>query len=352
MTGTSLDGIDGVLTSFKNYRNTIQLPFPKKLRNELISLQSKGFDEIHRSAIVSNEIAYLYSDCVSKLLKNENINPSEVKAIGAHGQTIRHQPQFGYTKQIINSALLAELSGIDVISDFRSRDIAAGGQGAPLVPAFHNEFFSTQDQTTLILNIGGISNITILRPKSKIIGFDTGPGNILMDEWIYKNKNQTFDDQGNWARSGSVIPELLNLMLGESYLSTSPPKSTGRELFNSIWLEKKISKFKESQPQNIQATLSKFTAISISDAIKLYAPDAKKLYVCGGGAFNSFLIQEIDSLLNISLSTTEDFGISPKFVESVAFAWLASIFCKRLKGSITSVTGAKGPRILGSLHPA
>ncbi len=349
MSGTSLDGIDGILTSFKKKHYTFHVPFPKKFKNDLLSLQSKGLNEIHREATASINLVKLYSKCVKMLLQKANIDKSQVKAIGAHGQTIRHQPEIGYSKQINNPSLLSELTGIDVISDFRSGDIAAGGQGAPLVSLFHKEFFNDSKFTIVILNIGGISNITILRPKSKVIGFDTGPGNILMDFWTYENQKKSFDKNGYWAKSGKVNKKLLNKMLKDPYFLRKPPKSTGRDLFNEFWLKEKLENFKYENPTNIQTTIAQLTIKSISDAIKKYAPLSKNIFVCGGGALNKYILQELKNETKINVCLTDTLGIPTQFVESMAFAWLAMRFCEGLTGNVPTVTGAKGKRILGSL---
>ncbi|MFM2009364.1 MAG: hypothetical protein RIR02_1314, partial [Pseudomonadota bacterium] len=272
-------------------------------------------------------------------------------AIGAHGQTIRHRPELGYTRQINNPALLAELTGIDVVADFRSRDIAAGGQGAPLVPAFHQAVFSSKDKTRVIANIGGISNITILRADGTMLGFDTGPGNMLMDAWIKEHQSLAYDAEGKWAASGTFDATLLARFMDEAFLKLAPPKSTGRDLFNRAWLAAQLT-HRDVNAVDVQATLTAFTAHSLCDAIKRYAPDAAEIIVCGGGAKNTHLMGLIHQLSGLAVTDTGSLGIPVSEVEAMAFAWLAKQFCLKQPGNLPAVTGAQGLRILGALYPA
>lgn len=366
MSGTSLDGVDGVLVEVADNDTHLRqlaasyLPFPPDLRATLLSLQISGFDEIHRVAQAANQLVLSYANCVLHLIKNTGLTIDQICAVGVHGQTVRHRPEFGYTTQINNPALLAELVDIDVIADFRARDIAAGGQGAPLVPAFHRSVFGKANETRVVVNIGGISNISILRADGSTHGFDTGPGNVLMDAWIMDHKGQGFDSNGDWARLGQVNWGLLAHLKEEAYLHLPPPKSTGRDLFHLTWLHDKLIPFLEVSPVDVQATLCAFTAHTIVDAILAYAPDVKNVYVCGGGAYNTTLMESIQSLLNsnadsdtsaIGLESTEVLGVSPNHVEALAFAWLAYRFTDRLTGNLPEVTGAAGERILGALFP-
>lgn len=365
MSGTSLDGVDGALASFDDTGKltrtwaTAYVPFPTSLRGDLMALQSTGVDEIHREAVAANQLITYYAECVAMLLTHANISADRVTAIGAHGQTIRHRPEAGYTRQINNPALLAELTDISVIADFRSRDLAAGGQGAPLVPAFHHAMFGDASENRVVVNIGGISNISILPTQldRAVIGFDTGPGNVLMDAWIAQHNGSRYDADGEWAKSGNVHEGLLNALVDEDFFALSPPKSTGRDLFHPAWLAEKLAGFPNIVSADVQATLTMFTASTLSEAIKVYAPETQAVYVCGGGAYNGLLMSLIESRLKlhqpkIKLASTDTLGIAPNQVEALAFAWLAQRFNARQPGNLPAVTGARGLRILGALYPA
>jgi anhydro-N-acetylmuramic acid kinase len=367
MSGTSLDGVDGVLARFaptgsSSGMSTVasaHLPFSPELKADLMALQSSGTDEIHREALAANALARRYAECVAELLSRARVEAASVRAIGVHGQTIRHQPAMGYTRQTNNPALLAELSGIDVIADFRSRDIAAGGQGAPLVPAFHHAAFADPQQTRVVVNIGGIANISILDParEGDILGFDTGPGNVLMDGWVMEHLDQPFDRDGAWAAGGQVMPELLEELRREDYLAMPPPKSTGRDLFHAQWLGARLAGFGSLSPQDVQATLADFTASTLADAIHQHAPCAGEIFVCGGGAYNTHLMNRLrDALASwnqpVNVEATDALGIASQHVEALAFAWLARQFDLREAGNLPVATGAKGSRILGALYPA
>jgi anhydro-N-acetylmuramic acid kinase len=365
MSGTSLDGVDGVLASFptEDAANsactlaTAYIPFPTQLRAELMALQTPAENEIHREALAANTLARHYADCVTQLLALGGISPAAVRAIGAHGQTIRHRPELGYTRQTNNPALLAELTGIDVIADFRSRDIAAGGQGAPLVPAFHDAIFGKSGEIRVVANIGGISNISVLQEGSAIAGFDTGPGNVLLDAWIMRHRGEAYDTAGSWGASGKVVPALLARLLEEPFLALPPPKSTGRDLFHMDWLAQKLAPFPDLAAEDVQATLAAFTAASLAEAIGIYAAGAAAVYVCGGGAYNTYLMHLLQSALidrrhPARVHTTDALGVSPNHVEALAFAWLAHRHVARQPGNLPAVTGATQPRILGALYPA
>jgi anhydro-N-acetylmuramic acid kinase len=370
MSGTSLDGVDGVLAAFphdfsKGHINTLAtayVPFPVALRAELMALQAPSSNEIARETLAANMLAKHYAECVAQLLTQSGTEPGAVCAIGVHGQTIRHQPALGYTRQTNNPALLAELTGIDVIADFRSRDIAAGGQGAPLVPAFHHAIFAAENESRVVANIGGIGNISVLEggnsaQDARITGFDTGPGNVLMDAWVAQHLNREYDADGAWAASGTVMPKLLDALLDDPFFALPPPKSTGRDLFHPAWLEAKLALFPNLKAADVQATLAALTAVTLADAIAKYAMDAKAIYVCGGGAYNSHLMRQLQQALikrkhGATLYTTDALGISPNHVEALAFAWLAHRFHKRQAGNLPAVTGAAGLRILGALYPA
>ena len=352
MSGTSLDGVDGVLTSFDGVLHAAYVAFPDDLKQELLALQATTDNEIHREALASKRISTLYADCVKQLLATAGVAAARVRAIGAHGQTIRHRPELGYTRQIHQPALLAELTGIDVITDFRSRDIAAGGQGAPLVPAFHQAVFGSTEATRVVANIGGMANISVLRADGSVLGYDTGPGNVLLDHWVATHLRQSFDDNGHWAASGVVNDNLLKALLAEPYFAQSAPKSTGRDLFNAEWLQHKLSAYASVKPADVQATLCELTARTLADAIRRDAPGTDTVYVCGGGALNGHLLASLHEALGKPVMSTEALGVAPMHVEALAFAWLAARFCERLPGNLPAVTGAQGPRILGALYPA
>ncbi len=364
MSGTSLDGVDGVLVALPDAAGSGQgmqmlascyVPFPPELREQLMALQQPGMNEIHMEALAANAVVERYAACVASLL--EEHPDANVRAIGAHGQTIRHRPELGYTRQTNNPALLAELTGINVIADLRSRDVAAGGQGAPLVPAFHRAVFGAPDACRVVVNIGGIGNISILRADGTTTGFDTGPGNVLMDAWIAQHQGKTYDDNGGWAAQGQINAALLDALSDEPYLRQAPPKSTGRDLFRHDWMADKLAPFAQLAAVDVQATLCAFTARTIADDIVHHAADASSVYVCGGGAYNACLLGMIGSYLaqrgcHARVTTTDELGVSPSHVEALAFAWLAQSFTQRLPGNLPEVTGAKGLRILGALYPA
>ncbi len=352
MSGTSLDGVDGVLTSFDGRLQAAYVPFPDTLRDALLALQQPGEDEIHREALAAGALARLYADCVRQLLAKAGTNAAEIRAIGAHGQTIRHNPAQGYTRQINHPALLAELSGIDVVADFRSRDIAAGGQGAPLVPAFHQAVFGSASATRVVANIGGISNISVLHQDGRVLGYDTGAGNVLMDLWAARHLGTPCDRNGDWAAAGTVDATLLAGLMAEPYLALPAPKSTGRDLFNPHWLQQRLAAFPDRAAVDVQATLTAFTARSLAQAIRRDAPQAEAVYVCGGGAMNACLMRMLEAELGTPVHSTDALGMAPNHVEAIAFAWLAARFCERLPGNLPAVTGARGPRILGALYPA
>ncbi|WP_025918409.1 anhydro-N-acetylmuramic acid kinase [Herminiimonas sp. CN] len=368
MSGTSLDGVDGVLAAFAADGGSpiraiasAYIPFPDALRAELLALQTAGHNEIEREALSANALAHHYAACVEQVLARAGCSAGRISAIGVHGQTIRHRPELGYTRQTNNPALLAELTGIDVIADFRSRDIAAGGQGAPLVPAFHQAVFSQTGETRVVANIGGISNISVLGGSGNAgmldtIGFDTGPGNMLLDAWIARHRGLPYDAAGAWAASGTVLAALLQALLREPYLAAPPPKSTGRDLFHLAWLDDKLQAFPTVAAADVQATLSAFTAASLADAIARHASGAAAVYLCGGGAYNAHLVAQLAAALQMReqdarVLSTDALGVAPTQVEALAFAWLAQRFLQRQPGNLPAVTGASGLRILGALYP-
>ena len=384
MSGTSLDGVDGVLMDFTGTVPAViqhsYAPFTAALAQQLLALNASNADELHRAALAANALVRVYAGVVSDLLTKTGIDRRDVTAIGAHGQTVRHRPQefdTGYTLQLNNPALLAELTGIDVVADFRSRDVAAGGQGAPLVPAFHQAVFARTDAAVAVLNIGGISNITLLNPASvnaspgalggpgEVTGFDCGPGNALMDHWCQKHTGHAYDAGGSWAASGHVNEDLLKILLDEPYFAKPPPKSTGRDLFNVDWLTAKLAPFKAAtpphpvhpvdllRPVDVQATLTELTASACASCVLSYGGKSKNLIVCGGGAFNVHLMQRIQARLpGLSVVSSQDCGLPPMQVEAAAFAWLARKAIRRETASLPKVTGTKGARILGAIYPA
>jgi anhydro-N-acetylmuramic acid kinase len=356
MSGTSLDGVDGVLADFADdgairTLGAAFIAYPAELRADLMALQASGVNEIEREAIAANQIAASYAACVAQLLPAAT---GPVQAIGAHGQTVRHRPELGFTRQAINPSLLAELTGIDVIADFRSRDVAAGGQGAPLVPAYHHAQFGQPGQTRVVVNIGGIGNISVLHADGAVTGFDTGPGNVLMDGWIARHQGKEYDADGAWAATGKADPGLLSVLLEEPYFTLSAPKSTGRDLFHMDWLDAMLARCPALPAADVQATLTQLTAVSIARAIGLEAKQVDAVYVCGGGAYNGALMRELTAALggNTTVESTGVLGVPPNRVEALAWAWLAYRFHQRKAGNLPAVTGAKGARILGALYPA
>jgi anhydro-N-acetylmuramic acid kinase len=353
MSGTSLDGIDAVLVDLsqskplqlgKNY-----LPFDDTLKNALLALHLPAHNELHQAQLIGNQLATMYAAAVAPLLAQAKSLNQEIKAVGCHGQTIRHCPEHGYSVQIGNAALLAELTGITVVSDFRSSDIAAGGQGAPLVPAFHDHVLRHPDIHRVIVNIGGISNITNMPPEKPTTGFDCGPGNLLMDSWCMQHLGKSYDTNGEWAASGSVLPALLKKLLDESYFALPPPKSSGRDLFNIAWLENKLQG--DEVAANVQATLLELTCRSIALAIQTYCSGAKEIYLCGGGAHNQSLLNRLTALLpSSSLATTATLGVDGDYLEAIAFAWLAQQALQGKPANLPLVTGAKHPCILGAIY--
>ena len=352
MSGTSLDGIDIALT--KIHKNKISvldflhINYSTKLKENILKLHFPEENELEKSLLLSNELAILTGKGINRLLLKNSLSAKHIKGVGYHGQTIRHRPDKGYSNQIGNADLLSEITNLTVVSNFRNRDIAAKGQGAPLVPAFHKDLFFSKTKNRVILNIGGISNITYLPTNGPIIGFDCGPGNILLDHWIKINHNLDFDKKGNWAKKGQVIDGLLKYYLKDKFFNKLPPKSTGRDLFNLDWIKKGIKK--TYSKEDIQRTLIELTAISITDAIKKNCSEANEIYICGGGAKNDFLVKILKNKTNLIIRGTSDLNLPEQQVESVAFAWLANQTLDKNFNNSPDVTGAKGFRILGSIH--
>lgn len=356
MSGTSLDGIDCALIEAGEQPQLLAThyePMPLQLRQQLLELCSPGADELARAALAENEWVRLVARAISRLLQQQTLLPYAIRAVGSHGQTVRHEPQRGFTIQIGNPALLAEITGISVVADFRRRDVAAGGQGAPLVPAFHETLFASSDRTRAVLNIGGFSNLTLLQPGEAVRGFDCGPGNVLMDAWIERHRGLPFDQNGEWAATGAILPDLLTSLLQDSFFATTGPKSTGRELFNLSWLDGKLASFPTLLAEDVQATLLELTARSLCEALKASQPDTQDLLVCGGGAHNGTLLSRIQALLpQCCISSTAAQGVDPDWVEAMAFGWLAHCCLEGIPANRPEVTGARGLRILGAIYPA
>lgn len=359
MSGTSVDGVDGVLARLSDGQPpqvlaSASLPMPTDLRQELLALNLSGEDELARGALAANALARLYAQAVSDLLREAGVAARDVAAIGAHGQTVRHRPDSGYTVQLNAPALLAELSGIDVVADFRSRDVAAGGQGAPLVPPFHAAIFGAPEGRA-VLNLGGIANVTLLEPGKSPRGFDTGPANVFLDGWCQRHLGAPYDADGRWATSGQVLAPLLELLIAsEPWFALPPPKSTGRDLFNMQWLDSRLAEFDGPRPapQDVQATLQRLTARTVANAIDAAAAGTREVFVCGGGARNPGLMRELAYCLQRPVRATDALGVPAQQVEALAFAWLAQAFVARRPAGLPDVTGARGPRILGALYPA
>lgn len=354
MSGTSLDGVDAALVQIGNGElqllGSSYLPYPDDIRASALALHAPGPDDLHHANLLANHVARLYAEAVADLLDLAGTEARHIKALGAHGQTVRHNPAEGYTLQLINPALLAELSGITVVADFRSRDIAAGGQGAPLVPAFHDAVLRHPLEHRVVLNLGGIANITDLAPGKPTRGFDTGPGNMLLDAWIQKQCGLPFDENGAWGASGKAREGLLSKLLAHPYLKQVPPKSCGREEFNLDWLQRCLEG--GEAPEDVQATLIELSARSVADAIRAHcgAPDA--VLACGGGARNPALMAALArNLPDSKVTATDTAGIDGDSLEAVAFAWLAQRTLHGLSGNLPEVTGAQGERILGAIYP-
>lgn len=363
MSGTSLDGVDAVLADFSSERPRVlahsTVAFDAALHDEMLALNTPGDNELHRAWLAGNALARTYAMAVHSVLQAGDVPASGVRAIGAHGQTVRHRPQefdgTGYTIQLNQPALLAELTGIDVVADFRSRDVAAGGQGAPLVPPFHRAFFGHIAPRVGVLNIGGISNITLLDggTDGSLLGFDCGPGNALMDAWCKTHTGAPFDRDGAWAAGGSVITSLLAKMLEEPFFQRAPPKSTGRDLFNEPWLQNQMRGFESVSAQDVQSTLTELTARACAHSVVANSPGLSLVIVCGGGALNGNLMQRLAlELPTCKVAPSSEFDLPPLQVEATAFAWLAKQAIEHKPGSVSEVTGAVAPRVLGAIYPA
>jgi len=360
MSGTSMDGIDAALMSFQKNKfitvGTLKKNYPKELRSQLIcaskNWQKTNIDQLGR---LDQWTGKIFRDAALEIMKKFNIKANQIKAIGSHGQTIRHQPRIEnpFSMQIGDPNIIAYGTKITTVSDFRRKDLAAGGEGAPLTPIYHKAIFQSNKANRVVLNIGGISNITILNKNSEeIIGFDTGPGNTLLDAWIRRNLNKPYDKNGQWAKQGSLNKTLLNSMMLDPYFDLVPPKSTGNEYFNLNWLNRFI-KSQNIMEVDIQKTLTVFTSESIAQAIEKFSPDTEEIILCGGGAKNTCLYKAISNRLHkIEISKTDDYGIDSDYLEASAFAYLAKLTTSKKTGNVKSVTGSNNQVILGGIYSA
>lgn len=365
MSGTSLDAIDAALVELdpghpaRPVRTTAfaSRPIAPELRREFLALQTPGHDELARAALAANRLADAYARVVADLLARTGCVASDIVALGAHGQTVRHRPELGYTLQLLNAARLAEACGIAVVADLRAADVAAGGQGAPLVPAFHAQVFRHRDERRVVVNLGGIANVSLLPPGScsgeAVGGCDTGPANLLLDHWCRTHTGKAYDRDGRWAAGGRVDATLLEALLADPWFARAAPKSTGRELFDAPWLQRALDRAAAGRggpcaPRDVQATLVELTAVSVARACRDYGAD--RILVCGGGARNGFLLARLAAqAAPAPVATTREAGIDPQAVEAAAFAWLAAQRIDGAPGNLAAVTGARGPRVLGAL---
>jgi anhydro-N-acetylmuramic acid kinase len=354
MSGTSLDGVDAVLADFSARSvvvSTHYVEMPGGLRSELSELGQSGADEFARGGVTGNKLTALYAGAVARLLEGLGRSFTRVAAIGCHGQTVRHRPDLGFTIQLVNGALLAEQTGIPVVCDFRSRDIAAGGEGAPLVPAFHAAMFGSPSISRAVVNLGGIANVTWLPAQGSVRGFDCGPGNALLDEWAERHLGRRYDAGGQWAAGGRVLAQLLDALMADPFFTRRAPKSTGREYFCLEWARAHLRE--DYAPRDVQATFAELTARVLAAAIEAECPVSEEVLLCGGGVANVDLVERIGRRLpGRTVASTARLGLDPDWVEALAFAWLARETLAGRPGNVPEVTGARGPRVLGCIYPA
>lgn len=363
MSGTSVDGIDCALLRAAEDKllleATLQYPMPGPMREAVAALSHSGDGEIERLGVLDRHLGQLFADAANALLESAGVPAAAVTAIGSHGQTVRHRPPSGgrsrsdsFSLQIGDPNSIAEITGITTVADFRRRDIASGGEGAPLAPAFHAAAFSEPGVSRAVVNIGGIANVSLLRGTELVAGFDCGPGNTLMDHWTHRHRGETYDAGGRWAASGECQPALLQRLLAHPYLDLRGPRSTGKEDFNLDWLDGVMADFPGTAPEDVQATLTQFTADAIARSLRDSDLQVSELYICGGGAHNDNLRARIgDALPWVRVADTEELGIAADWVEAATFAWLAMCSLAGLSGNAPVVTGAAGPRVLGAIYP-
>ena len=363
MSGTSVDSIDAALVSISVDGKPVLIashahPIPPAMRGEIQALMRAGANEIERLGELDMALGDLFAEAANAVIQQAGLDKNNIRAIGSHGQTLRHRPHAAhpFTLQIGNPSVIAERTGITTVADFRARDVAAGGQGAPLVPAFHRQLFHSTQHNRVILNIGGIANVTYLPADASqpVSGFDTGPGNTLLDRWMGHHNARDCDDAGQWAASGKPSKALLEQLLTDPYFAASPPKSTGREHFNLEWLDNHLKKISSvSAAADVQATLLQLTALTVAEAVRRFLPKTGEVFVCGGGAHNRELMAALArNFADIPVATTEALGLHPDWVEGVAFAWLAHQTLEGRPGNIPAVTGARHEVILGGIYPA
>ncbi|CAK2558628.1 anhydro-N-acetylmuramic acid kinase [Vibrio crassostreae] len=360
MSGTSMDGVDTALVSIEDTRITLlahdEFPMPDDLKARLLEVCIGQKTDLIAIGELDHQLGHLFADAVLQLLDKSDTSASSVTAIGSHGQTVFHQPtgESPFTMQLGDANIIAAKTQIQTVADFRRKDMALGGQGAPLVPAFHHTIFHPQDSSVVVLNIGGISNISVLRPNQPTLGYDTGPGNMLMDAWVDKHTGKKFDRDAQFALKGQLNQALLEQLLNESYLSQIPPKSTGRELFNLPWLEQQLTEFKYLAAEDVQRTLCEYTALTIANEVEIYRlGDQPALYVCGGGTRNPLLMKRLSELLSSwEVDSTTSKGVDADYMEAMAFAWLAQRHVHQLPSNLPEVTGASRAASLGVLYRA
>lgn len=358
MSGTSLDGVDVVLATIDDtmvaQQASLSWPMPVALKQSILEICQGQPLTLSRLGQLDVQLGQLFAGAVNGLLAQEKLRPQDIVAIGCHGQTVWHEPTSAvpHTMQIGDNNQIVARTGITVVGDFRRRDMALGGQGAPLVPAFHHALLAHPEERRMVLNIGGIANLSLLFPDRPVRGHDTGPGNMLMDAWIWRQCGKPYDKDAEWARGGTVIIPLLQAMLADPWFALPAPKSTGREYFNYGWIERQLSAFPAVQPQDVQATLTELTAVTISQQVLLNG-GCERLMVCGGGSRNPLLMARLAALLpGTEVTTTDAVGISGDDMEALAFAWLAWRTLAGLPGNLPSVTGASDASVLGAIFPA
>ena len=363
MSGTSVDAIDCAMVRCHGDQIVIvathEHAIPPHVKNQIAAISHSGADEIERMGVLDRVLGLLFAEATMQLLHLTSKRPEEIKAIGSHGQTIRHRPpsaassgEASFSLQIGDPNTIAEMTGITTIADFRRRDIAAGGEGAPLAPAFHAAAFSAPGIARAVVNIGGIANASILNGSELLMGFDTGPGNTLLDHWITRHHGEPYDHDGQWSAAGQTHQALLNKLLAHRYFGKTGARSTGKEAFNLAWLDSQLAELEPIAATDVQATLIELTCISITNAIRNCPLQIAEVYICGGGSHNAYLMQRLaQQLAPATLASTSDIGMDPDWVEAVTFAWLASRTLEGLSGSSPAVTGANGARILGGIYP-